>query len=607
MKKMSRILAMLLAVCMLLGALSACGSSAASAAAESEAEAASTEAAAEEAPAEEAAPAEAADDAASAAEPAAEGEAVAWPANPLGNVDLPLCDEETTITMWMGVNPNVLAITEDIGNDCVIWNELAERTGVRVEFTAVNPDSQSEKFNLLIAGGDLTDVISNATSMYTNGGEAAIADEIIIDHLPYLTEELTPQICKLMEQYPDAIENALTDSGWLAGMPQFSMQTEGSDTFGPMIREDWLDELGLEVPETYDELYEVLVAFRDQMGADAPLALSYAGTGINNGMLKGYGIYGMVAESSESGQPFYQVDDQVQFGCIQPEFKEYLSMIHQWYEEGLLWSDFMSATDIQNPQTDMILAGRTGVFYAEVTFIATLAKTSDEEDFSLLPVADFVPNEGDTIPFGAESEYTASTPWSITVDCEDPELVMQWCNYFYTDEGATLCNYGIEGESFEYGEDGAPVLTDLVLNNPDMSTTVALFMYCMDRGPFYRDENREQSGYTPNQKIASDTWQSNLVVGRGLGSTTLNTEESDAINVVYGDIKTYVEEEVLKFITGSRDLDTFDSFVSDIEAMDIDLVLEQYQEAYERYLSGEEVVEEQGDPGPPPDDAAPPA
>jgi putative aldouronate transport system substrate-binding protein len=598
-----KLLAMLLAISMLTALFTACGNNSASSAAPSEPSQASevpptedTTEPSEQAPAEAASAPEAssADDAAP----------TAWPANPLGNVDLPLTDEPVTVTMWMGVNPNVLKITEDIGNDCALWNELATRTGVNLEFTVVNPDTESEKFNLMVASNDLSDIISNATTLYTNGGEAAVADEILIDHLPYLTEELTPQICKLMEEYPDAVPEALTESGWLAGMPQLSMQTETTQTFGPMIRKDWLDELGLDVPETYDELHDVLVAFKEKKGADAPLLLNYAATGINNGMVEGYGIFGLVADAAMS-EPYYQVDDTVMYGPIQPEFKEYLTMIHDWYQEGLIWQDFMSYTDFQNPPTDVILADRAGVFYAEVTYMATLEDAANTEGFELVAIPDFVQNSGDTIPFKEEKAYAASTPWSISTQCECPELLMQWCNYMYTDEGALLCNYGIEGESFEYNENNVPVFTDLVLSNPDMSTTVALFMYCLDRGPFYRDETREQSGYTQAQKDASGIWQSNMVVGRGIGSTALNTEESTEVNQFYGDIKTYIEQSVLEFIIGNRDLAEFDEYVSHIEGMGIDKVTACYQDAYQRYLNGE-VVETAGDPGPPPDDAPPP-
>ena len=600
-----KLLATLLASCMLIGLFAACGSqpstlASASAPEPSQSAEAPPADAATEAPAENP-PAAASTPEASAAEETVQ---TAWPANPLGNVDLPLTDDPVTVTMWMGVNPNVLKITEDIGNDCALWNELATRTGVSLDFTVVNPDTESEKFNLMVASNDLSDIISNATTLYTNGGEAAVADEILIDHLPYLTEELTPQICKLMEAYPDAVPEALTESGWLAGMPQLSMQTETTQTFGPMIRKDWLDELGLDVPETYDELHDVLKAFKEKKGADAALVLNYAATGINNGLVQGYGINGLVADAAMS-EPYYQVDDTVMYGPIQPEFKEYLTMVHDWYEEGLIWQDFMSFTDFQNPPTDVILADRTGVFYGEVTYIATLEDASTTEGFELVAIPDFVQKSGDTIPFKEERAYAASTPWSISTQCECPELLMQWCNYMYTDEGALLCNYGLEGESFEYDENHVPVFTDLVLNNPDMSTTVALFMYCLDRGPFYRDETREQSGYTQAQKDASSIWQSNLSVGRGIGSTALNTEESSEVNQFYGDIKTYIEQSVLEFIIGNRDLTEFDAFVDHIEGMGIDEVTACYQAAYERYLNGEVAVP-MGNPGPPPDGAPPP-
>lgn len=600
-----KLLAMLLALGMLTGLMAGCGGT--ESIASSAASASEPAQSAEAPPAQEAsAPAPAPAEEASAPESsAAEADTpTSWPANPLGNVDLPLTEEPVTVTMWMGVNPNVLKITEDIGNDCALWNELASRTGVNLEFTVVNPDTESEKFNLMVASNDLSDIISNATTLYTNGGEAAIADEILIDHLPYLTEELTPQICKLMEAYPDAVPEALTESGWLAGMPQLSMQTETTQTFGPMIRKDWLDELGLDAPETYDELHDVLKAFKEKKGADAPLLLNYAATGINNGLVEGYGIFGLVADAAMS-EPYYQVDDTVMYGPIQPEFKDYLTMIHDWYQEGLIWQDFMSYTDFQNPPTDVILADRAGVFYAEVTYIATLEDASNTEGFELVAIPDFVQKSGDTIPFKEERAYAASTPWSISTQCQYPELLMQWCNYMYTDEGALLCNYGIEGESFEYDENHVPVFTDLVLNNPDMSTTVALFMYCLDRGPFYRDETREQSGYTQAQKEASSIWQSNMSVGRGIGSTALNTEESNEVNQFYGDIKTYIEQSVLEFVIGNRDLTEFDEFVSHIEGMGIDEVTACYQAAYERYLSGE-VAAPVGNPGPPPDGAPPP-
>ena len=309
-----KLLAMLLALSMLTALFTACGNNPASSAAPSEPSQASEAPPAEDKAPSEQAPAEEAS--APEASSADDASPTSWPATPLGNVDLPLTDEPVTVTMWMGVNPNVLKITEDIGNDCALWNELATRTGVNLEFTVVNPDTESEKFNLMVASNDLSDIISNATTLYTNGGEAAVADEILIDHLPYLTEELTPQICKLMEEYPDAVPEALTESGWLAGMPQLSMQTETTQTFGPMIRKDWLEALDLEVPQTYDDYKDVLLAFKNAYNCSTPLALSSDGVPENNYLVAGYGVAGKTADEGGTNMPFYVVDGQVKYSAI---------------------------------------------------------------------------------------------------------------------------------------------------------------------------------------------------------------------------------------------------------------------------------------------------
>lgn len=538
--------------------------------------------------------------------------ASAFPELQLGTVALPLTEEPVKVTMWMGINPNVLAIIDDPAKDCAIWAELASRTGVTVEFSICNPDFEQEAFNLICVSGDLPDMLSNATTLYTGGGDAAIEDGILIDHLPYLTEELTPQILALAATRENVIENSLTSNGYLAGMPQMSIQTEASTGgFGPMIRKDWLDKLGLDIPETYDEMHDVLVAFRDELGAKAPMTLNYACTGLNNGFVQGYGIYGLVADAANS-EPFYQEDGQIEYGPAQEEFKDYLKMVNQWYEEGLIWKDFMSYTDFQNPPTDIILSDDCGFFYAEVTYIASLQKASSDPNFELVAIPDLVLEKGGSIPFDVDEdqEYTASTPWSITTGSNYPELLMQWCNYFYTDDGSLLCNYGLEGESFEINENGEPVLTDLVLNNPDMTTTVCLFMYCMDRGPFYKDENRELSGYTQAQKDAADIWDSNISVGKGVGAYQLTADESSECNLIYADIKTHVSESVLKFVTGKMDVDTeFDNYVQIIWDLGLEEVIEFHQFAYDRYLRGEQVSTGPGpgaNPGPPPDDGPPP-
>ncbi len=614
MKKTTRLLALLLALAMVTCLFAACGSSGTeteqpAASAETAESSAETSAAPETETSAEAPPAESADEEAEPEESGTEGQYTAgvWPAEPLGNVSLPLTDEPQTFTMWMGVNPNVLAIIDDPTEDCALWNILAERTGVYLEWHCVHPDNEGEQFNLMCVSGDLYDILSNATTLYTGGGEAAVADEILLDIRPLLTEELAPQICKLLDSDQDLFESLLTESGYIAGLPCVPMQKETTPTFGPIIRQDWLDDLGLETPETLDQLHDVLVAFRDEKGATAPLTIQNYGVGLDNGLVNAYGILGSVGDGTGIADPMYQVDGQVYYGPIQPEFKEYLTMLNEWYSEGLIWKDFMTYTDTQNPPSDIILNGECGVFYGEVTYIASLENNATEEGFTLSGVKNFTLEEGGTIPFEDEVTWTAATPWSISTQCENPELLIQWCNYMYTDDGALLCNFGVENESFVFDEDGNPVFTDVVLNNPDYTTTVALFMYVLDRGPFYRDETREQSGYSDAQKEAGVLWRENYVTGRSMGSYALTSDENEQIKDRYADIKTYASEMILKFIIGSADIESeWDTYVQSIENFGIDEIVEVYQFAYDRYLAGEQVEEVVANPGPPPDGAPPP-
>ena len=103
------------------------------------------------------------------------------------------------------------------------------------------------------------------------------------------------------------------------------------------MRADWLEELNMDVPETIDDWHEMLVAFRDEMGADVPLILPKSGRSGNSIFVSAFGV----------GSGFYQVDGKVQFGPIQDGFKEYLTLMNQWYNEGLLDPDF-AATSSDN-------------------------------------------------------------------------------------------------------------------------------------------------------------------------------------------------------------------------------------------------------------------
>ena len=86
---------------------------------------------------------------------------------------------------------------------------------------------------------------------------------------------------------------------------------------GMVVRKDWLDDLGLKEPETYDDWYNMLKAFKDVKKAEAPMMLYFTGFNPMNIFEGGYGIT----------ETFFQVDGKVKYGPLEPGYKEYITML----------------------------------------------------------------------------------------------------------------------------------------------------------------------------------------------------------------------------------------------------------------------------------------
>ncbi len=170
MKRMSS-LSLLLTLAMLLTLLSGCGSPAASDTTAPPAETSSLSAAEPEAP-----PAEAAPEAS-----ASEVEEVKTPVQ--SAISFPL-DETETLTYWHDVDSQLLSyIDTGVIDDAPAFVAAEEATNVHISHTAVSMDAESDQFNLMVAGGDYTDLIKKATNLYSKGSIAAMDDDSLVQQL----------------------------------------------------------------------------------------------------------------------------------------------------------------------------------------------------------------------------------------------------------------------------------------------------------------------------------------------------------------------------------------------------------------------------------------
>ncbi len=493
----------------------------------------------------------------------------------------PIAEGDKTITIFDGWFPFFSAFFESY-DDTLFFQEMEKRTGVKTEFTLVNAEMAAEQFNLMVATGDYCDLMHDVDTNYVGGLDTAYEEGVIIA-IDDLIDTWMPNYRAELYSEDVFLQDTLSNEG---NRYQISiLRHEGSlPDYGLMIRQDWLDKVNMERPKTYDQYYDVLSAFKNELGASAPMMLSNAGSFQGNFFASGYGVNASLINGSK---PFYQVDGEVKFGPMEEGYKKYLKTMAKWYGEGLIYQDFYTYVDSNTmPPDDLVVGNQMGLFGANIQDIPTRYNTvvGDNKDIVLVGAYDPVEKEGDTLHFGQDRGASASGGYCISTGCEDPELVARWADYIYSPEGQILSNYGVEGETFEYGEDGEPKLSDVVLHNPDIPDMLAITKFTTFNLVGVQNDRRMYAEFTDAQWEAGDIWSLGDDAYTIPMGCQMTSEENSVFSAAYSDIATYVGQVALQVILGDEDIDAiWDEYVANIEGMDIATCIEQQQAALDRY------------------------
>ena len=464
----------------------------------------------------------------------------------------------------------------DSFTDLPLGKALQERTGYTIE--AVHVDN-NQAMNLMIASGDLPDIFTYQLMNQYNGKEAqAVKDGIIMGMTPEFLQENAPDYWAYLEANEDVKRALLTNDGEIVAFAFVREPGASRSVQTLMVRDDWCEELGMELPETADEFYAMLKGFKEQLGVEIPLALpiGHLQGALNNGFLTQ--PFGVLSRDK------YQVDGKVIFGYMQPEYKDVLAWLNKLYEEGLMDPNF--TTMDSDTLTAYMLSGDSGATAGPIgSMLGTYLTTNkDIEDYSLAPIKPLVANKGDRPKFGHMQNLNVGPNAYITMNCKDPAAAARFLNYGYTDEGKKLYNSGIEGVTYNI-VDGQPVLTDLVTNNPDgLTTTQVLAEYTLswDGGPF---EAKESKYELPEQQEAFKMNGDTDAALYKMPETVIADEDSDEYARLASEINTYRDETEIKFIRGEMSLDQFDEYLATLDRMGGSRLLEIEQNALDVYNS----------------------
>lgn len=382
-----------------------------------------------------------------------------------GNTAEPGTVNENTDQTEFSIMGGISALSSGYENNEVL-NKMQEEAGIQIDWNCMS-DSLAEQVNIRIAGGEYPDAFMGVgfnNYDLTNYGQ----DGTFIDLSPYITEEYMPNLTKILEEHPE-IRTAITMSdGCIYGLP--AGEKMGTAAIGAdedyniytipqfsMINKAWLDDLGLEVPTTLDELHDVLVAFQENdMSAkyygNDPGSTIPMSTGFDQwcwGQNIFYAGFGFTNWPNDVINDLVLNDDgTVEFVCADEKYRDAVTYFHDWYEEGLMDPEMFSQDDTQ-------LMSKCSQGYVGVSTWWYIDELMGEyaDDYVFLPILDGPDGTHNvTVRSGGA---TNSGNLSITSACESPINLLKFFDQWYDPENVMQLQYGPIGTYFtEQDENG---------------------------------------------------------------------------------------------------------------------------------------------------------
>jgi putative aldouronate transport system substrate-binding protein len=504
-------------------------------------------------------------------EPAEENPSVS---QELNAVKLPLTTEPISFKMWTGNGTTFDGFADYYDNE--VFKEMERLTGVKMDFIHPITGSENENFQLLIASQDLPDFIHRAYTYYLGGMDKAIADQVILSlndlaakHMPNYTNRLAVNETMQIQ--------AVSDTGNLWGVHHIVDMPQGSWA-GLGIRQDWLDDAGLATPKYIDDMTNVLQVFKDRytLNGNGPLHLSGCGLGMS---------YAIMNSFNNTGKYYLNVDGVVKYSPMEQGFKDYLMLLNSWYSKGLIDEESVTTYEIFVTAEDAI-NGKVGVFDHVKSQTNVWADAAVEENYRVVAIPPMLPEGKDYSDIHVRQSQSWVRPGNsmvITTDCEHPEIAAQYWDYFFTDEGIELANWGPEGLSRTYDAEGNPIYNDDVMAIGNI--TYVQTKYALHNMPVFTKWRREEQGLNEDQNNAWRIWGQNDDTYVMPDSITLTDEEGAEHSAIKATMDTFVAENITHFITGMKSFDEYDEFLSTLSSLGVDRAIELQQTALDRYYN----------------------
>ncbi|MBO5146316.1 MAG: extracellular solute-binding protein [Lachnospiraceae bacterium] len=457
----------------------------------------------------------------------------------------------------------------------------AAEMGISITWNTIQNADWGDRKSVLLADGELPDAFMGSicfseTDILTNPDIFIALDDYI--------DEYMPNFKKILESDPTMKALAASADGHIYGLPSKKpcRPTVANQMF---INKTWLDNLGLDMPTTYDEFVDVLRAFKEQdangngdPNDEIPYGEGYADSvmffclpfGVTPG---GDGTYSMTVKD---GKPVFIPTSE--------EYKTGIEAMQKCYAEGLIDSELFIQDDSMR---DAKLMNTTPVIGCAPGWTADSTFGANADQYTALPALKG-PDGKQYISSDPEHWNYSRYEFVVTSSCKNPGKLLSWIDQFYTEDASIQNFYGSFGIGVEKDEETG---TYTVLGPKEgMSADIYAWVNSLrDFGPKYvADGFNDKVTYVEENgdasKLELDKSMKKYAV-KAYPNVSYTVEQLDKLETLYFDIASYIGINQAAWVTEGGIEEQWDGYIDTLYQMGYEDFMKIQTDAYNTYMT----------------------
>jgi putative aldouronate transport system substrate-binding protein len=508
----------------------------------------------------------------------------------------PIVNEKVTISAFAPQSANIADLSTN-------WftKFLEEKTNIHLDWQLAPGDNNAmkEKKQLLLVSGDYPDIFM----------DGALTKE---EQLLYGQQGVFIPLNKLIDQYAPNIKQAFNDVSYLEkaitapdgniyAIPSVNECYHCDFSAKMWVDSKWLKTLGLSVPKTTDDFYNMLKAFKEKDPNGNKKADEIGLTGSPTGWHTDVATFIMNAfvPYNEDNNFFMMSGGKLETAADKPGFKSGLQYLNKLYSEGLIDKEaFTQKSDAlvqKGNHPDVAIAGAIPAgWFGEFTDASPEATRHKEYD----PIAPLTGPDGSS--FAYHTYGITNSAFAITKKAKNPEAAIRLVDYLYSEEGTVNSNFGEKGRNWvdaeasdlnilgtqakfkvkettygvgqvqnDHWNQMGPQLRSADFRNK--AYTVSHDEYTMDGLEFrlYNATKNLYDGHQPKEEFPNDLF--------------LTSDQANDVKQLKPILTDYIKQSMLQFIMGAKSLDKdWDAYLKGLKDSGIDKFIGIYQDAYDK-------------------------